>query len=281
MENENNFEGFCIRKQWTIGGKIGKGGYATLYSAVDRYSGKQVAVKIEDTTRIRGRPPLKGEYEIMKQLNSPSSFPGIPNIFTFENVASHNMLVLERLGLNLHDVYMKHNRFFSNRTIIRIGLQLVRLIRYIHGRGFVHGDIHLKNILLGPHANDKNQLYLVDFGKSKPAHRDRNGFLVDIVDAMNVLFWLFNGNEDCMTEDVIEPYVLDSTWRHQVQGNLHNLCAERSRYGGLPEEITTAVNEISRMHCEDTPNYSTLINLFEGFLSRHRNSSSRHFDWTN
>lgn len=45
-----------------------------------------------------------------------------------------------------------------------ITIQLIQLIRYLHGLGFVHNDIKLDNILVG--HKDPNQIYLIDFGLS-------------------------------------------------------------------------------------------------------------------
>ena len=58
------------------------------------------------------------------------------------------------------------NRKFSLKTTIMIGLEMLKLIKYIHERGVLHRDIKPDNFLIG-RGHNVNKIYMIDFGLAK------------------------------------------------------------------------------------------------------------------
>ncbi|PIL22826.1 hypothetical protein GSI_15521 [Ganoderma sinense ZZ0214-1] len=70
----------------------------------------------------------------------------IPNVLAWGRSQYFEYLVMELLGLGLDDLAKGFDA-----------------LEYVHGRGFVHGDIKPSNFVLG-RGDDAGRLYLVDFG---------------------------------------------------------------------------------------------------------------------
>ena len=68
---------------------------------------------------------------------------------------------------------MKSKKKFSLKTVLQLGINILRGLERIHLKGVVHRDLKPENILLGL-DEEYNKLYIVDFGISK-IYRDSNG----------------------------------------------------------------------------------------------------------
>ena len=85
------------------------------------------------------------------------------------------------MGPTLLDI--KDDMLYAKITRIdalKVGISLIRLLEKVHGKGIVHGDIKIDNIVIDRqemnswvvpvtqlYSNVKNQLYLIDYGMSQ------------------------------------------------------------------------------------------------------------------
>jgi serine/threonine protein kinase len=76
-------------------------------------------------------------------------------------------------GCTVKDLLFKYKHNFTREEFFNIGIQLIRIIKYIHGNGVVHRDIRIPNVLI-----DKGEVYLIDFGLSRWA--DNNKYPYDL-----------------------------------------------------------------------------------------------------
>lgn len=144
---------------------IGKGSYGVVCSAIDRETGKQVAIKkvqnafdhASDATRI-----LR-EVTLLRHLKHPDIVE-VLNILLPPNPRDFNdvFIVFELMETDLHQVIKanddltdEHHQFFL--------YQLLRGLKYMHSAIVFHRDLKPKNIL----ANSDCKLKICDFGLAR------------------------------------------------------------------------------------------------------------------
>lgn len=71
--------------------------------------------------------------------------------------------VLEyKQGITLEAMIFDQRHVFTRDEIYYIGKQLINILNYLHGKGVVHRDIRVPNVLF-----NGNSIYLVDFGSAR------------------------------------------------------------------------------------------------------------------
>ena len=176
-----------------IGAPIGRGGFGITYRALDRESGKRVALKEfmpnHLVTRLpdgRGIAVVGGNEEIYlesmrgfmreaKVLNELRRHPNIVKVlFSLEenNTAYYGMQYLE--GDNLAAWSREHypKELMSIRDACVLLLPVMDALSYCHSKGVLHRDISPDNILICEDDPGKPQPKLIDFGAAYVAIQD-------------------------------------------------------------------------------------------------------------
>ena len=76
-------------------------------------------------------------------------------------------------GCTVKDLLFKYKHKFTSEKFFNIGVQLIKIIKYIHGNGVVHRDIRVPNVLI-----DNEEVYLIDYGLARWA--DNNKYPYDL-----------------------------------------------------------------------------------------------------
>ena len=101
-----------------------------------------------------------------------SEVKGFPDIFWFSkyqplwNNMPYHILVMEKLGQDLHQLFHQPGKQFSTRTVLMLAHQFLSLINFLHDEGYIHRDIKPANFLMGL-GKLKHVVYLADFGLTK------------------------------------------------------------------------------------------------------------------
>ena len=93
---------------------------------------------------------------------------GIPYIHwsgTLElwNKVPYHILVMEKLGPDLHELFELNKRHFSTKTVLMLARQILNRIEFLHKKNYIHRDIKPGNFLMGL-GETKDIVYLADFG---------------------------------------------------------------------------------------------------------------------
>jgi serine/threonine protein kinase len=148
-----------INKKYKIIEKIGEGTFGLIYKGENVRTRELVAVKVEPIEN--NMKLLKNESVIYQYLNNVE---GVPIVKWFGKDEKNYYMVLNLLGESLQSI--KNVSSFSLGSVLKIGIQIIIILKTIHDKGLVHRDIKPDNFLLG--LNDqRKRIYIIDFGLCK------------------------------------------------------------------------------------------------------------------
>lgn len=152
---------------------IGSGGNGVVFSARNKHTGKNVAIKkLSQVCAMPevGRRALR-EIKLLRHLSSHE------NIATLEEV-------IKSLDPNFDDVYLvqhlmqsdlsrilKSNQNLTEDHYQYFLYQILKALKFIHSAGVLHRDLKPSNILI----NEDCELRICDFGMARGVEKDENG----------------------------------------------------------------------------------------------------------
>lgn len=153
--------------------RLGEGGFATVYAAMDTVEGRQVAIKIPDDRYIsnaQSMDDLHREVRIMARLDHP----GILQLKDARQIGDRFLMVFPLGEESLAD---RICRRMSRVLVVDYLVQMVDAVAYAHERRVLHRDIKPENFILFPDRSVR----LTDFGlariQSGAAHVSASGTL--------------------------------------------------------------------------------------------------------
>ena len=154
-------------QRYAIIGQLGSGTFGRVRTAIDRFSNRRVAVKVQRSRSEEAERELL--FYSFLQLHPHGNVVGMLDYFCSISASSKTPLlqtVHELCATSLWEAFKTE----------KCGLDLTRLRRYlmgaasgvghIHKHGFTHGDLALKNVLLDFEDNVK----IADFGSAFHTH---------------------------------------------------------------------------------------------------------------
>ena len=131
-----------VEGKYRIDSKIGEGSFGKIFSGTNINNGDVIAIKIEksDETSL-----LKNESKIYKLLENT---PGIPKLRAFGKEGQFNYMVIDKLGKSLEELRVEHGGTFSLKTVLALGISMLKRIELVHNCGIVHRDIKPDNFLV-------------------------------------------------------------------------------------------------------------------------------------
>lgn len=148
--------------KYRITRRLGKGGFAEVYQALDTVEGIQVALKVPHAHLVdkASLADFRREIRLTAKLDHPHIVP-----IKSAGVVGGVFLIAQPLGLGtLHDRLKKR---VSLRTALDWSQQLLEALAHAHRHKVIHCDVKPENLLVFP----GNKLRLADFGIAKVAQR--------------------------------------------------------------------------------------------------------------
>ena len=157
-----NLEGSVIGNRYKILEKIGNGGMATVYKALDQILNRYVAVKVL-------REEFTTDEEFIKRFNTEAQSAARlthPNIVSVYDVGQENnvyYIVMELIqGKTLKQI-IEEDGFLSWKWAVNIAIQIASALEMAHKNKIIHRDIKPHNIMITEDGVAK----VTDFGIAK------------------------------------------------------------------------------------------------------------------
>eukprot|EP00727_Mastigamoeba_balamuthi_P006076 m51a1_g2088 putative ca2+ calmodulin-dependent protein kinase ii (744) ;mRNA; r:1518420-1521701 len=155
----------CIRSEridlaYDVKEEIGTGSIGVVSRAIERETGREVAVKriSRDAVDEEGIEPLHREIEIMRELKNPF----IVDLFKVVSTTNNVYIIMELLsGGDLYGTIADGSPL-PERRAAEYTRQILSAVEFMHSKGVVHRDLKLENLLLS--KDDK--VKVSDFGFS-------------------------------------------------------------------------------------------------------------------
>lgn len=281
---------------------IGKGSFSLLYEveSISPNPSLHAAKVIDFPSKCPSlRSSLFQEAILLQKLRK---VPGFPRVKEFQLTPGKEILIMSRLGANVHRLAQICGGTFSLKTVLMLGIQAIKLLEAVHSLGFVHRDIKPENFLISCSKTEANLLHLIDFGFACP-FLDKNKQHVpytkhatvpgtvyflsvyghlgiqssrrdDLISLAYMLIELFKGDLpwNCDFLASFEEEV-ELIYKIKSQIPVETLCQ------GLPEEFQAFVTYVSQLSFVEKPDYELLVGLFEKMLSQRGLLNDGHFDW--
>ena len=282
---------------YTLGKKLGSGSFGEIFVAFNRDTLVEYAVKLESVKSKH--PQLLFEAKILKHLQGGV---GIANVHYCDTEHEYNVLVMDKLGMSLEELFNLCGRRFTLSTVLKIADQMLLRIEYVHSKNFIHRDIKPDNFLIG--SNQKaNTIYLIDFGLSKKyrdprthahiAYRENKSLTGtaryasinahlglelsrrDDLEAIGyVLVYFLTGSLPWQgLKANTKPEKYQRICEKKMSTSVEALCK------GYPLEFITYLNYCRALKFEDKPDYNYLRRLFKELFTREGFDPEGNFEW--
>jgi serine/threonine protein kinase len=152
--------------------RLGTGGMATVYRALDKNLGREVAIKLLHEHLVY-EESFKERFEQEARLIATLNHPNIIQVFDFDSLEISNgrvyyMVMPYLAGKTLVDVlseYRARGEVLPHERIEQITRDIASALDYAHQRGMIHRDVKPANIIF----DDHNRAILTDFGIARLA----------------------------------------------------------------------------------------------------------------
>lgn len=277
---------FICKNKFQILKKIGDGAFGNIYIGKQTITDQLICIKKQnkkDDINI-----LKNEAIIYNYLKNNNGFPLLKY---YESNETETYLMITLLNKNLQEIKNIY-KTLSLYSVLKIGVQIINIIKTIHNIFIIHRDIKPQNFMIG--FNEKEKIiHLIDFGFSKKYINIENGKHIElrknketIVGTLNfVSSHIINGIEPSRRDDIISIiyvliylYIDDYIWNDINTKYINDKVFQiQILYEKLiiPEVFIKLLNYSYELNFDEQPNYDLLILM----LQDNKNIDTENFDW--
>ena len=151
--------GTVLMERYRLEERIGEGGMAAVFRALDLRTGHRVAVKFLKQ-ELQANPEFLDRFRREATAASRMSHHNIVNLLDIGDNPTAPYLVFEYVdGKTLKEIITEHGRL-SQATAVQIAIRILSALRHAHEAGVIHRDIKPQNILV----DRQGYIKVSDFG---------------------------------------------------------------------------------------------------------------------
>ena len=160
-----------LGQRYRILDRLGEGGMANVYRALDEKLGRYVAIKILHD-HLRRNPDIRSRFQQEAQAVSTLDHPNIMRIYDFSGPDLEQLWLVAEIinGTTLASMQQaRPNRHLPEIVATCIVREIARALEHAHRSGIVHRDIKPENVMV----TDDGRLKLMDFGIAKDTQKHK------------------------------------------------------------------------------------------------------------
>ena len=280
---------------------LGHGKYGAVFFCIN--SNNSIPVAIKRANNLDCQESIIGETKVMKSIEKYEIFPKIIDEFLFHEV---RYLVETLEGPSLDKLIKFCSNKLTVNTIYKIGLDLIKCLKFIHEEGFIYTDLKSDNMALlleeNNFNNDSINITLLDFGFAKK-YTDNNGTHKSKNDCPkshgNIYLSSINslsGNPISRRDDIIsllyflfDLYLINLPWSDMDKGkrDINQILDLKKNFfpevlcGNSIKEIVSIYNDAINLEFYKKPNYDKYIGLLNDKITLKNKIINKPFvyDW--
>ena len=162
LDVHHNITDNLVRETYIIGDKLGHGASGEVYLTTHKHTKHKFALKIIRKDQVMNDlQSMVTEIEIMKRVRHRH----VVSMYELYESPRCQWLILELVtGGSLQEYILKTTQY-SEESVIRLVMQILLGLQYLHSLGIVHRDLKVENILLQG-VGSKSEIKIADFGLS-------------------------------------------------------------------------------------------------------------------
>ena len=159
MESNDKYIGTTLDNRYEVLDRIGIGGMAVVYKALDHRLNRYVAVKIlKDDYAVD--EDFRRRFQTEARAVAMLSHPNIVTVYDVSRTQDVNYILMELIeGITLKQ-YMQKRGQLSWKEALHFSMQISKALIHAHSRGIIHRDIKPHNIMILKDGSVK----VADFG---------------------------------------------------------------------------------------------------------------------
>ena len=142
---------------YTVGHKLGRGGFAICYQAQVQNSKQMVALKVVKTQMAK---KVEEKFRTELQIHSKMRHRYIAEFIRAFTLDERTYVVLELCSMGSFKEMLGNRKTLTPPEVRRFGVQILGALSYLHSRSIVHRDLKMANIFLDSNMEPK----IGDFG---------------------------------------------------------------------------------------------------------------------
>uniref|UniRef100_A0A5S6QSX6 Protein kinase domain-containing protein n=1 Tax=Trichuris muris TaxID=70415 RepID=A0A5S6QSX6_TRIMR len=283
--------GTIVNERWNVLKLLGTGSFGVVFKVEDVNDKSNYAMKIE--LAKEDSLVLKTESFVLKKMKNSSHFCRFIENGVHGKV---NYLVMSLVGSNLSDLRRTvKNKRFTISTILRLAVSCLEAIKELHDAGFIHRDIKPANFSTGLGQENRNAIYLLDFGivrqyivnnrvrpprmsveyggtarySSMNAHHGREMYTYDdVIALLFTLAELYKGELPWKVTDTVKE-----TERLKNRASLDDI------FGDMPTEVKSMYTSLMKKKYGDLVDYAGMRKQFERIMQEMNITEKDPYDW--
>ena len=294
-QNDDELINQIIFKKYEVKKKCGKTATIDIYEGISKEHNKNpVIIKVEN----------KSQEKLYLEAEAYNLFTfkgfGIPELIKLGKRNNNIILIEQKLGHSLSELFTENKKKFSLNEICLIGIQCIERLQWIHSKNYVYRNIKPENFVIGiddPHVIYLQNFYLCEkYKSSKTNQHAKLKYTKEIVGterygSINALRGLRQGRKDDLESlcyMLIYFFLGKLPWQGIKANNeiskMEMLLDEKKKfkienYKQIPKDFCNLFKYVKSLKFEQEPKYSIMIRLLQNIRNENQCFSNTNFFW--